>query len=111
MSIVSRRMARAVIVPVLVSWSVTAARAETAAAKIVIAANKFLSTLDDAQRRGVVFAFDDQQQRVRWSNLPTTFVPRGGMSLKEMNDAQQLRPWLSSQMPLHSFRPRAAEYR
>jgi hypothetical protein len=83
MSIVSRRMARAVIVPVLVSWSVTAARAETAAAKIVIAANKFLSTLDDAQRRGVVFAFDDQQQRVRWSNLPTTFVPRGGMSLKK----------------------------
>jgi hypothetical protein len=90
MSIVSRRMARAVIVVlVLVSWSVTATRAETATAKIVIAANKFLSTLDDAQRRGVVFAFDDQQQRVRWSNLPTTFVPRGGMSLKEMNDAQR----------------------
>ena len=111
MSIVSRRMARAVIVPVLVSWSVTAGGRRQRLRKIVIAANKFLSTLDDAQRRGVVFAFDDQQQRVRWSNLPTTFVPRGGMSLKEMNDAQQLRPWLSSQMPLHSFRPRAAEYR
>ena len=34
------------------------------------AANAFLSTLDEKQRKSVLFAFDDEQQRVRWSNLP-----------------------------------------
>jgi hypothetical protein len=55
----------------------------------VSAANRFLATLDAKQRQSVLFAFDDEQQRARWSNLPTSFVPRGGISLKQMNATQR----------------------
>jgi hypothetical protein len=37
----------------------------------------------------VLYAFDDEQQRARWSNLPTGFVPRGGISLKDMTPRQR----------------------
>src|SRR5580698_2442835 len=58
-------------------------------ARIVTAANQFLSTLDAKQRQSVVFAFDDAAQRARWSNFPISMVPRGGISLKDMNSAQR----------------------
>jgi hypothetical protein len=69
--------------------SVTAATAQTATSRIVSAANTFLSTLSVKRRQSVLFSFDDEQQRARWSNLPTGFVPRGGISLKEMTPAQR----------------------
>jgi len=69
--------------------SVNAAMAQTATSRIVSAANTFLSTLDQKQRGSVLFAFDDEKQRARWSNFPTTFVPRAGVSLKELNPAQR----------------------
>jgi len=56
---------------------------------MVSAANTFLSTLDAKQRQSVLFAFDDEKQRANWSNLPTSFVPRGGLSLKELNATQR----------------------
>lgn len=62
---------------------------QSTTASIVKAANTFLSTLDAQQRQHVLYAFDDNRQRVRWSNLPTSFVPRGGISLKEMTPAQR----------------------
>jgi hypothetical protein len=52
------------------------------------AANTFLASLDQKQRQTVLFAFDDEKQRARWSNLPTSFATRGGLSLKEMTAAQ-----------------------
>ncbi len=61
--------------------------AETA--QIVQAANSFLAALDTKQRESVLYAFGNEQQRARWSNLPTGFVPRGGISLKEMTPAQR----------------------
>jgi Protein of unknown function (DUF3500) len=61
----------------------------TATARIVSAANTFLSTLDPKERQAVLFSFDDQEQRKRWSNFPVVMVPRGGISLKEMNAAQR----------------------
>lgn len=74
----------------LICLSTTRAEEQhTATSRIVAAANTFLSTLDAKQRQTVLFAFDDQAQRVRWSNLPTGAVPRGGISLKEMNSAQR----------------------
>lgn len=76
-------------VAALMLLSLTAAMAQPATARIVSAAQKFLATLDDRQRQGVLFAFDDEKQRARWSNLPTSFVPRAGLSLKEMNQAQR----------------------
>src|SRR5579883_2615310 len=58
-------------------------------ARIVSAANAFLQTLDAQQRQSVVYAFDDEQQRKRWSNFPISMVPRGGISLKDMTLAQR----------------------
>src|SRR4051812_44721368 len=73
----------------LACWSLTAAVAQTPTSRIVSAANQFLSTLDDKQRQAVLFSFDDGKQRARWSNFPIVMVPRGGISLKEMNADQR----------------------
>jgi len=63
--------------------------AQPAASRIVGAARTFLATLDAKQQQSVLFAYDDSQQRVRWSNFPIAMVPRAGISLKEMNAAQR----------------------
>jgi hypothetical protein len=65
------------------------ASAETGTPQIVKTANAFLSTLDQNQRGGVMFAFDDEAQRARWSNLPTTIVKRAGLSMGELSDTQR----------------------
>jgi Protein of unknown function (DUF3500) len=64
------------------------AQEETTTSRIVKVADAFLSTLDDKQRAAVLYSFDDQAQRRRWSNFPTTVVPRGGTSLKQMSEQQ-----------------------
>jgi hypothetical protein len=89
MNVFSMRMIRGVGALVAIWLSVTAATAQTATSRIVKAANAFLATLDEKQRQSVLFAFDDEQQRARWSNFPTGVVPRGGISLKEMNATQR----------------------
>lgn len=63
--------------------------AQSSTEKVVQAADKFLATLSDEQRLKVEYPFGDAQQRARWSNFPTGFVPRGGISLKQMSAAQQ----------------------
>jgi hypothetical protein len=63
--------------------------AQTATPRIVSAANAFLATLDPKQRQSVLFAFDDAQQRVRWSNFPVSMVPRAGLSMGELNSGQR----------------------
>src|SRR5579871_2378303 len=68
--------------------SLPGAYAQTATARIVGAANAFLSSLDEKQRQSVLFSFDDEAQRVRWSNLPTSIVPRAGLPFKDMTPAQ-----------------------
>src|SRR5215470_13352283 len=69
--------------------SLSCVAAQTATSRIVSAANAFLSTLDDKQRQSALFAFDDEQQRKRWSNLPISMVPRAGISLGDMTVAQR----------------------
>ncbi len=61
----------------------------SATSQVVGAANAFLATLDDKQRAKVLFAFNDDKQRARWSNFPTGVVPRGGVSLRELSDTQR----------------------
>jgi hypothetical protein len=63
--------------------------AQSGTANIVKSAESFLATLDDKQRGAVLFAYDDEQQRARWSNLPTALFPRRGLSLRELNAAQR----------------------
>ena len=72
---------------ILVSLKPGAAQSPTE--RVVSAANKFLAALSDEQRQKVEYAWNDAQQRARWSNLPTGFVPRGGINLKQMTAAQQ----------------------
>jgi hypothetical protein len=57
--------------------------------QVVQSANKFLATLSDTQRSKVIYDFNDNTQRARWSNFPTGFVPRGGMNLKQMSATQK----------------------
>ena len=76
-------------VAVLVLLSLSAAVAQNATRQIVSAANAFLSTLDQKQRQSVLFAFDDEKQRARWSNLPIKMVPRAGLSLGELSASQR----------------------
>ncbi len=58
-------------------------------ARAVSAANAFLATLDAAQKGKATFAYDDEQQRKRWSNLPVRMTPRGGISIGEMSAPQR----------------------
>lgn len=88
-NLISIRMLRTIAVVAAIWLSVTTISAQTATARIVRAANTFLATLTEKQRQRVLFAFDDEQQRARWSNFPTGFIPRGGISLKEMNPTQR----------------------
>ncbi len=63
--------------------------AQSPTGRIVRAANAFLATLDAAQKQRVLFAFDDEQQRVRWSNFPVPMVKRAGLSLGELSVTQR----------------------
>ncbi len=89
MNVFSMRAIRGIGALAVIWWSVTAATAQTATSRIVSAANTLLSMLDEKQRQSVMFAFDDETQRARWSNVPVSFVPRAGVSLKELNTAQR----------------------
>ena len=74
---------------IVTAASATVAQKQTTTAQIVSTANAFLRTLDESQLQHVMYAFDDDSQRARWSNFPTGFVPRGGISLKDMTPQQQ----------------------
>ena len=63
--------------------------AVTAATPVVAAADAFLATLDPKQRARTLYPYADDQQRARWSNFPTGFVPRGGINLGEMTPPQR----------------------
>jgi len=63
--------------------------AEKGTPAIASAAKAFLATLDDAQRAKVLFDFNDQAQRKRWSNLPVNSVPRGGLRLGDLTPLQR----------------------
>jgi hypothetical protein len=69
------------------------ASAQTPTARIVSAANAYLKTLDDKQRQSVLFAYDDEEQRKRWSNFPISIVPRAGIAVKDMSPAQLAAAW------------------
>jgi hypothetical protein len=89
MNIFSMRTIHGILALTAICSSLAVARTQTATSQMVNAANTFLSTLDENQRQRVLFGFDDEKQRARWSNLPTSMVPRGGVSLKELNTAQR----------------------
>lgn len=101
----STRTRRSIGALALMCLSVSAGGAPTATARIVSAANAFLSTLDPKQRSSVLFAFDDAAQRARWSNLPTSMVRRGGLAMGDLNATQRsaARSLLSSALSRRGF--------
>ncbi|MBV9880726.1 MAG: DUF3500 domain-containing protein [Gemmatirosa sp.] len=80
---------RAVTLAFMLALAPTAARAQAATARIVTAANAFLATLDPAQRQSVQFAYDDEQQRARWSNFPLGIFRRAGLALGDLTTPQR----------------------
>jgi hypothetical protein len=57
-------------------------------ARAVAAANAFKSSLSATQRAALEFAFSSSKKQSGWSNLPTTFVARSGVAVKDLNPAQ-----------------------
>jgi hypothetical protein len=73
---------------------VVAEEADAQSRRIVAAANAFLHSLSDEQRKAILFAFSDGEQRVKWSNFPTGFVPRSGLPWGKLT-AQQHKALLA----------------
>lgn len=57
--------------------------------KTVAAAKVLLATLDDAGRAKVSFAFDDNDQKVRWSNFPSGIFQRKGLRMGDLSPVQR----------------------
>jgi Protein of unknown function (DUF3500) len=57
--------------------------------EVVAAAKKFLATLDDAQHGKVLFDFNDETQRKRWSNLPSGAFQRAGLRMGDLTPQQR----------------------
>jgi hypothetical protein len=55
----------------------------------VKAAEAFLATLDRSQQEKLLFPFDDDVQRKRWSNLPSGIVKRAGLRMGDLSDKQK----------------------
>ena len=89
MTTIWMRSARCVLALCALLLPPAAPTAQTASTPQVAAANAFLATLDEKQRPRVLYSFNDEQQRQRWSNFPVPMVPRGGISLKEMTPTQR----------------------
>jgi hypothetical protein len=89
MNVRSMRAARCIGVLAAMCLSTHAAAAQRPTAQIVGAANRFLGTLDQQQRGRVLFRFDDDEQRRRWSNLPVRMTPRAGLSMGELSATQR----------------------
>jgi Protein of unknown function (DUF3500) len=75
--------------PGVYSFAQSPAPNGNAAAEIAAAAEKFLGTLDDAQRGKVQFEFNDEQQRKRCSNLPTGAFQRAGLRMGDLTQPQR----------------------
>ena len=71
------------------SFAQTSSTAGAPTAAIVAASKNFLATLDDAQRGKVVYAFKDEAQRKRWSNLPTAIFKRQGLRMGDLTKPQR----------------------
>lgn len=57
--------------------------------EVVDAANAFLATLSDAQRKAVLFDWTDDAQRTHWSPLPEGIFDRSGLRWGELNAEQR----------------------
>ena len=71
------------------AYDVPVADAKTIA--VVAAADLFLHSLDEDQRKAATYPFTDNAQRSNWSNFPEGMVPRGGIKLDTLSELQRQR--------------------
>ncbi|MFN6312740.1 MAG: DUF3500 domain-containing protein [Planctomyces sp.] len=57
--------------------------------QVVAAAEDLLKVLSAEQRTAVQFRFNDDEQRVRWSNLPSGIFARRGLRMGDLNAQQR----------------------
>ena len=57
--------------------------------KVVAAAQSFLATLNATQLAKVSFGFNDQAQRVKWSNFPQGIFSRNGLRMGDLSAEQR----------------------
>jgi hypothetical protein len=57
--------------------------------KVVEAANAILAALNDQQKEAMLFAFNDEAQRLRWSNLPSGIFERKGLRMGDLTPPQR----------------------
>jgi hypothetical protein len=62
--------------------------ADAQSTKFVEAANAFIATLTEDQKKTALFAFNNAKQRVNWSNFPNGAYPRAGVAWGDMNETQ-----------------------
>lgn len=66
----------------------SAVEADDQTVKVVSAAEKLLAILNDAERAKTMFRFNDEDQRLRWSNLPTGIFERKGLRMGDLKQEQ-----------------------
>jgi hypothetical protein len=75
---------------IFLTFNLSSVAQQTAtSARIVSAADAFLASLDATQHQSVLYDFNDNEQRARWSNFPTGVVPRGGINFRQMSAPQR----------------------
>ncbi len=57
--------------------------------RVVVAAELLLKQLSAEQRQAALFRFNDDEQRVRWSNLPSGIFARRGLRMGDLNAQQR----------------------
>jgi hypothetical protein len=67
------------------------AAASSLTAKAVKAATAFRTALSAAQQAKLQFSFSSSKKESGWSNLPTTFVPRNGVKIADLDAGQKAK--------------------
>jgi hypothetical protein len=86
----TRTLARLLLIPMIAAaWvaGVTIA-SERSASSMANAANKFLGSLTDEQRKQATFA-TDSEELTRWHYVPAMQFPRNGLPIRAMNETQR----------------------
>jgi hypothetical protein len=60
-------------------------------AKAVRAARAFRASLSPSLRADLQYSFNSPEKKTGWSNLPTNFVPRNGVAIKDLSSGQRAR--------------------
>jgi len=71
-----------------VAKTTVAVNTDDQSVKVVAAAERTLATLNDDERAKTIFKFNDEEQRLRWSNLPTGIFERKGLRMGDLKQEQ-----------------------